>query len=144
MTYDENTSTQTPSQCGSRSSWRGKISLFLSILVAIYALSPLGHYGLPEKISYMDDEISPSGKYRIEYYEPKHCPYADIFYDVPYFIKIYNTDLEQYVYTSDLDELDERFNYNHTSWPETSNYLCISHGICFISKEELQQSISIF
>lgn len=142
MTYDENTSTQTPSQCGSRSSWRGKISLFLSILVAIYALSPLGHYGLPEKISYMDDEISPSGKYRIEYYAPKHCPYADIFYDVPYFIKIYNTDLEQYVYTSDLDELHEQ--YNFIIWPEISNYLCISNRICFISKEELQQSISIF
>ena len=142
MTYDETTSTQTPSQCGSRWSWRGKISLFLSILVVIYALSPLGHYGLPEKISYMDDEISPSGKYRIEYYAPKHCPYADIFYDVPYFIKIYNTDLEQYVYTSDLDELHER--YNIIVWPEISNYLCISNRICFISKEELQHSISIF
>ena len=110
------------------------ISFILVLLV--YAISPLGHYGLPEKISYMDDEISPSGKYRIEYYAPKHCPYADIFYDVPYFIKIYNTDLEQYVYTSDLDELHMRDNF--ILWPETSKYLCISDGICFIPEDELQ------
>ena len=45
---------------------------FLLVLL-VYAISPLGHYGIPVKSSYISCETSPSGKYRVEFYHPRSC-----------------------------------------------------------------------
>ncbi|SHN57585.1 hypothetical protein SAMN02745728_00923 [Desulfovibrio litoralis DSM 11393] len=74
--------------------------LFLCALLAVYAFSPLAHYGIPTK-EYVN--TSPSGKYRVEYYTPHYCPYAFFAYRDAFFIKVYNNEQERYVYTSDLD-----------------------------------------
>ena len=136
MTQDENTSPQTPSQHTSRPKQRGKISRYLLAFAITCALWHLLYYGIPEKLSFIEDEISPSGKYRIEFYEPKYSFYAYFAYMWPFFIKIYNTELDRYVYTSDIDSLDSLLGV--ILWPEECNFLSISHRIKYISKEDLQ------
>ena len=84
MTQNEQTSPQTPQRRGIRLGRRGKTVLAL-LLILIYALSPLGHYGIPKKSSIFGDEISPSGKYRVELYHPRYCPYAYFVYRFPFF-----------------------------------------------------------
>lgn len=84
MAHDEKTSLTEHPQCGSRPRRGGRIRLAL-LLILVYALSPLGHYGIPKKSSIFDDEISPSGKYRVEFYHPRYCPYAYLVYRHPFF-----------------------------------------------------------
>ena len=76
MTQDENTSPQTPSQHTSRPKQRGKISRYLLASAVACALWHFLYYGIPEKLSFKEDAISPSGKYRMEFYEPKYSFYA--------------------------------------------------------------------
>ena len=136
MTQDENTSSQTPSQHTSRPKQRGKIFRYLLAFVVACALWHLLYYGIPEKFSFIEDEISPSGKYRIEFYKPRYAIYAYVAYKWPFFIKIYNTELDRYVYTSNIDSIDNLF--QSITWPEEYNYMRVSYGINYISEEELQ------
>ena len=136
MTQDENTSPQTLSRHTLRPKHSGKISCYLLAFAIACALWHLLYYGIPEKFSFIEDEISPSGKYRMEFYEPKYSFYAYFAYMWPFFIKIYNTELDRYVYTSDIDSIDDLF--QGVIWPEEFNYLGVSYGINYISKEDLQ------
>ena len=72
----------------------------------------------------------------MEFYEPKYSFYAYFAYMWPFFIKIYNTELDRYVYTSNIDSIDNLF--QSITWPEEYNYMRVSHGINYISEEELQ------
>ena len=136
MTQDETTSPQTPSRHSSRPKRRGKIFRYLLAFVVACALWHLLYYGIPEKFSFIEDEISPSGKYRIEFYKPRYAIYAYVAYKWPFFIKIYNTELDRYVYTSNIDSIDNLF--QSITWPEEYNYMRVSYGINYISEEELQ------
>ena len=107
------------------------ISFILVLLV--YAISSLGHYGIPVKSSYISCKISPSGKYRVEFYHPRSCPYAYFAYHEPFFIKVYDTEINCYVYTSNIDEVAAIF--STITWPEDKGFLSVSHGIFKISKE---------
>ena len=136
MTQDENTSPQTPSRHSSRPKRRGKIFRYLLAFAIACALWPFLYYGIPEKLSFKEDAISPSGKYRIEFYKPKYSLYAYFAHKWPFFIMVYNTELDRYVYTSDIDSIDDLF--QHIFWPERHNYLGVSYDIDYISKEDLQ------
>ena len=136
MTQDENTSPQTPSQHTLRPKRRGKISRYLLAFAITCALWHLLYYGIPEKLSFMGAAISPSAKYRIEFYEPKYSFYAYFAHKWPFFIMVYNTELDRYVYMSDIDSIDDLF--QHILWPERHKYLGVSYGINYISKEDLQ------
>ena len=136
MTQDENTSPQTPSQHTLRPKQRGKISRYLLAFAITCALWHFLYYGIPEKFSFIEDEISPSGKYRMEFYRPKYSLYAYFAHKWPFFIMVYNTELDRYVYTSDIDSIDDLF--QHILWPERHKYLGVSYGINYISKEDLQ------
>ena len=136
MTQDENASPQTSSQHTSRPKQRGKISRYLLASAVACALWHFLYYGIPEKLSFKEDEISPSGKYRMEFYEPKYSFYAYFAHKWPFFIMVYNTELDRYVYMSDIDSIDDLF--QGVIWPEEFNYLGVSYGINYISKEDLQ------
>lgn len=105
--------------------------LIFAAVVALYAISPLAHYGIPTK-GYV--ETSPSGRYRVEYYTPHYSPYAFFAYRHAFFIKVYNNERKRYVYTSHLDEHDAMF---PIMWPEEIDALFVSHGIR-VPKNELE------
>ena len=86
MAPEEKTSQTEHPQCVSRPRRGGRVRLAL-LLILVYALSPLGHYGIPKKSSIFDDRISPSGKYRVEFYLPRYCPYAYLVYRHPFFFQ---------------------------------------------------------
>ena len=135
MTQNEQTSPQTPQRRGIRLGRRGKTVLAL-LLILIYALSPLGHYGIPKKSSIFGDRISPSGKYRVELYHPRYSPYAYFAYRFPFFFRVYDTERDRYVYTSDIDTLDHhRAIY---TWPEEQKELVVSNGLPPVPEEELR------
>ena len=136
MTQDENTSPQTPSRHSSRPKRRGKIFRYLLAFAITCALWHFLYYGIPEKFSFIEDEISPSGKYRMEFYRPKYSLYAYFAHKWPFFIMVYNTELDRYVYKSGIDSIDDLF--QHILWPERHKYLGVSYGINYISKEDLQ------
>ena len=109
---------------------------FLLVLL-VYAISPLGHYGIPVKSSYISCETSPSGKYRVEFYHPRSCPYACFTYHEPFFIKVYDMKAKCYVYTSDIDEVAAIF--SRITWPEEDNgFLTVSHDIFKIATKIFQ------
>lgn len=135
MAHDEKTSPKEHPQCGSRPRRGGRVRLAL-LLILVYALSPLGHYGIPKKSSIFDDEISPSGKYRVEFYHPRYCPYAYLVYRHPFFFRVYNTEKRRYVYTSNIDTLLSLRGF--IVWPEDEQKLAVSFGLPDIPEEELQ------
>ena len=113
-----------------------ELLVFLLVLL-IYAISPLGHYGIPVKSSYISCETSPSGKYRVEFYHPRSCPYAYFTYLEPFFIKVYDMKAKCYVYTSDIDEVAAIF--SRITWPEEDKgFLTVSHDIFKISTKIFQ------
>lgn len=135
MTQNEQTSPKTPQRRGIRLGRRGKTVLAL-LLILIYALSPLGYYGIPKKSSIFGDRISPSGKYRVELYHPRYCPYAYFVYRFPFFFRVYDTERDRYVYTSDIDTLDHlRADF---IWPEEQKELVVSNVLPHVPEEELR------
>lgn len=103
--------------------YNNKKKLFF-LLIILYLCSPLFYYGVPRKLS--TDETSPSGKYRVETYMPDYSLYAFFAYRKAYFIRVYNTEKQDYVYTSKLDDWDA---IGPMYWPEEIGSLSVSRNI---------------
>ena len=101
--------------------YANKKTLFFLCLVILYLCSPLFYYGIPQKLNNV--RISPSGKYRVEIYIPDYSVYAFFAYRNAYFIKVYNTEKQTYVYTSMLDDFDA---ITRMYWPEEVGILSVS------------------